>query len=66
MFANGDKYEGQFEYGMRSGNGVLKWSNGCYINGNWIKDQLNGDGIYFNQEGEKILGYFENNNFIQV
>ena len=46
-FANGDIYEGQFENGLRHGNGTLKFANGknnVYV-GEFKNDKFEGKGI---------------------
>lgn len=38
VYSNGDKYDGDFKDGEKSGKGVYKYSTGDIYEGEWLKD----------------------------
>jgi len=42
---NGDKYDGDWVNGKRSGKGRFTWANGGNYTGDWLSDQRTGQGI---------------------
>ena len=56
VYANQDKYEGQWLNGWRSGKGKYSFSDGGYFEGEWEHDQYHGQGILVNYF-VRILGY---------
>jgi hypothetical protein len=38
-YSNGDKYEGSWRNGMRSGDGVYYYYNGDKYTGSWLEDK---------------------------
>lgn len=38
VFANGNKYDGEFKEGRYDGKGVFTWANGDYYDGDWVLD----------------------------
>ena len=59
-FPTGDKYVGEFKYGIRHGQGTFTFANGDKYVGEWKNDQLHGQGTYTFANGEKIVGYYKN------
>ena len=53
MFANGDKYIGQWREGKQHGTGKLIYANGDIFEGKWNNDRIHGSGI------EKLAGGIE-------
>ena len=49
---NGDKYEGDFEDGKISGNGVFHPINGDKYHGEWKNNKRNGNGLSIKSTGE--------------
>ena len=37
-YLNGDIFDGNFEAGVKQGEGVLKYPNGDFVTGTWDKD----------------------------
>jgi len=60
-YPNGDKYEGNFVNGVRSGHGKLTKSNGDVYEGNFENDVISGQGKYtWKTNGSVYDGNFEN------
>jgi hypothetical protein len=60
-FANGDRYDGDFERNMRWGEiGTYLWTNGDMYTGQWVNDRKNGCGTFYWRNGDKYIGEFEN------
>ncbi len=58
--SNGNKYVGQFQDGLRSGNGKMEYTNGDIFEGEWATDKKHGAGTYTWADGTKYVGnYFE-------
>ena len=45
-FANGDRYEGEWSEGFRSGRGTMVWADGARYEGEWLDSKPNGEGVY--------------------
>jgi hypothetical protein len=43
-YANGDKYEGEFEQSKKHGQGKYDWFDGDYYDGEWKQDSAEGEG----------------------
>jgi len=43
-YANGDKYDGNWKDGKKSGQGVMNFVNGDKYDGQWKDDKMNGHG----------------------
>lgn len=56
---NGDRYEGEFRYGRRHGNGKYFLKKGDRYEGEFADDQMNGQGTYFWADGSKYSGEFK-------
>lgn len=44
IFANGDKYIGQYQNGKPHGIGIYTWANGNYYDGEFLNGLKNGKG----------------------
>ena len=63
-YSNGDVYEGNFEFGIKRGNGKFKRSiDNVIFEGNWNDDLPNGNGIIKKNESN-IKGFWRNGAFI--
>lgn len=58
-FANGDKYEGQWQAGKRHGQGVCLHANGDQYKGQWQADAQHGSGVCIFASGDKYSGVAE-------
>lgn len=63
LFANGNRYVGEFNDGKPHGNGILYCSNGNKYLGNWDQSWRQGKGKFIFQEGHEYTGFFKRNNF---
>ncbi|MBE7382890.1 MAG: pentapeptide repeat-containing protein [Leptolyngbya sp. SIO1E4] len=61
LFANGDRYDGEFRIGQRNGCGTFTFSNGRQYMGEFRNDQFHGVGIWQLESGERYVGQFEDN-----
>lgn len=57
-------YEGQLKSDSRDGKGMVKLSNGEIFIGNFSKDKVSGEGIYYTKEGNSIKGKWKNNRLV--
>ena len=55
-FANGDRHEGKYEYGRRSGFGCYIWTNGDMFRGVWVKGVITGRGTKTTTGGDTYTG----------
>ena len=60
-WADGRKYEGQFQDGIRFGQGVMTFADGSVYDGNWIDGNRSGMGTLTLAEGGKYTGLFQDN-----
>ena len=51
VYANGDYYEGEWEAGLRQGEGVLVYANGNVYEGQWEGDKKEGKGRFSHASG---------------
>ena len=61
--ASGNKYEGSFSSGVKSGNGLMNWANGASYSGKWSNDTMDRQGEYHyapGSSGSKLVGNFSN------
>lgn len=65
VFANGDRYEGNFVQNHLSGYGKMKYGDGSSYEGNWYKDMYEGEGTYISADGEVIKGRFHEGQLIE-
>lgn len=61
VFANGDRYDGEFFDGQRHGCGTFTFANGRRYMGQFVADQFQGIGIWELETGERYVGQFQNN-----
>jgi hypothetical protein len=55
VFANGEKYEGTWEFGLKSGNGRYTYRTREYYEGEWVAGRREGKGEYVTQR-ERVVG----------
>jgi hypothetical protein len=60
VFAQGDRYDGEFEGGRRSGRGVYTYANGDVYTGMWKKDVREGEGVLRYANGDVYNGQWCN------
>ena len=60
LFANGEKYVGDFKNGKYDGYGEITFVNGQKYVGEWKNDKQNGQGTYTWPDGQKYVGEFKN------
>ena len=58
-YPDGAVYEGQFENGVRSGQGMLVMPSGYSYSGEWAAGEINGEGIARYASGDVYRGSFE-------
>ena len=63
LYANGNKYMGEFSEGKPHGRGILFCANGNKYLGQWEKSWRQGEGKFIFQEGHEYTGEFYRNNF---
>ena len=64
-YDNGDKYEGQWKDGKAHGYGVLEEANGNRYEGGWKDDLLHGEGTIYLSGGMRLIGQFDQSNFVK-
>ena len=50
---------------MKNGYGVLKFKNGEKYEGRFIKDRIEGVGVFFSKENQLIKGHWKNNKLLK-
>ena len=61
VYADGVKYNGQFEFDKKQGFGVYSWTDGRKYEGYWHKGKQHGLGIYTGSDGSSVkYGIWEN------
>ena len=61
IYPSGNRYDGEYKDGDRSGCGVFDFSNGRRYIGQFKADQFNGKGTWILETGERYIGEFKNN-----
>ncbi|MGJ3247515.1 MAG: pentapeptide repeat-containing protein [Elainellaceae cyanobacterium] len=61
IFANGDRYDGEYQDGRRNGCGTFTFDNGRQYVGQFENDQFEGLGIWTLETGDRYVGEFQNN-----
>lgn len=56
-YANGAKYIGQKQNGLRHGRGKMLFEDGCIYEGEWECNQMSGQGIHYTPHIPGILFY---------
>lgn len=59
VYADGGKYFGTFQNGLRHGFGKYYFINDDTYEGMWCRNQRHGEGIYLYQNGEVYRGSYE-------
>ncbi len=66
QWRDGDRYEGRYENGKRSGKGTYYWKSGDRYEGEWENDKRNGEGTLYDSDGKiKMSGFWENDELIR-
>jgi hypothetical protein len=58
--ACGDRFQGQFKEGCRSGQGTLNYGDGGVYEGSWEADGRHGEGRLVTGMGDTFVGQFKN------
>lgn len=53
-----NKYEGDWNHGMKHGFGIFIWADGSKYEGNFKDDQFNAEGEYTRADGKHYKGNF--------
>ncbi|HSX13277.1 MAG TPA: hypothetical protein VLE96_02525 [Chlamydiales bacterium] len=61
VFADGSRYEGEWEGNERHGFGIQFWPNGAYYSGTWFNDLRHGEGLFVWADGTYYQGIWVNN-----
>lgn len=61
VFANGNRYDGEFQDGRRNGCGTYSFANGRRYIGQFKMDQFDGLGIWLLGDGDRYVGAFKDN-----
>ncbi|MGC1309039.1 MAG: pentapeptide repeat-containing protein [Phormidesmis sp.] len=61
IYASGNRYDGEYKNGQRSGCGIFTFSNGRRYIGQFKADQFHGKGTWILETGERYIGEFKNN-----
>jgi hypothetical protein len=59
-FGRGDKYDGEWQDNLPSGEGTFISSSGLAYKGGWLKGQPHGHGILVSPNGRRFAGEFRN------
>lgn len=59
-YANGDRYEGEWSYGSKSGKGIYFYANGERYEGNWEYDKKDGVGKHIDLYGCETIQEWSN------
>lgn len=59
-WADGRRYEGQYEMDKKHGFGVYQWADGRVYEGNWYNGKQHGQGKYVLQDGTMKVGEWVN------
>lgn len=60
IYSDGSIYDGNFNNGIKSGQGTMTYPNGKRYVGNWENDKPNGQGSYTLTDGTRYQGEFKN------
>ncbi len=63
LYANGNRYAGNFERGKPSGKGIMYFANGNKYLGDWVAEVRQGEGRLIFAEGHVYTGGFKQNKF---
>lgn len=56
IWKEGETYEGDYNFGKRTGNGKYTWTNGDTYEGGWLNGKFEGEGRYLAHSGEAYNG----------
>ena len=60
VWANGTRYEGQWQEGRMYGNGIYTWVNGDVYEGQWENSVMHGQGKFADTNGAVFIGEWKN------
>ncbi|NIQ03448.1 MAG: hypothetical protein GWM98_26310, partial [Nitrospinaceae bacterium] len=60
LFAEGNRYIGEFVNGKPHGQGILTFTNGDQYEGGFMADVMEGFGTYTAANGDRFVGEFKN------
>ncbi|MFY8011220.1 MAG: caspase family protein [Saprospiraceae bacterium] len=66
LYADGNKYEGDFQNGFANGTGKISYYNGDVYEGEIEKGSLHGKGMMISANGNKVQGIWERGIFIKT
>ena len=55
-----EEYVGEWNHGIREGDGTLTWTDGAIYEGEWKNDSRHGEGIQIEADGSTYEGHWEN------
>ncbi len=61
VYASGNRYDGEYQNGQRSGCGTFTFINGRSYVGQFKADQFSGQGIWILENGDRYVGEFKDN-----
>jgi hypothetical protein len=61
LYANGNRYDGEYQNGRRNGCGTFTFKNGRRYVGEFKEDLFSGRGSWFLENGDRYIGQFEYN-----
>lgn len=56
-------YEGEFVNDEKNGRGTINFVNGEKFSGTFVKDKIEGPGLFYKNDGDIIQGVWHNNEF---
>ena len=65
LYADGNRYEGDFQNGLPNGTGKISYYNGDVYEGEIEKGSLHGKGMMISANGNKVQGIWESGKFIK-
>ena len=65
-FSNGDRYEGEWRSGRRTGNGTYTYQDGSKYVGEWKNNINHGRGTFTSADGRKFVGEFKEIKFWNI
>ena len=66
FYANGHKYEGEWNDDKMHGKGTIIFANGGEYAGEHIECKLHGQGTFTTADGKVLKGLFENDDFVRI
>jgi hypothetical protein len=59
-------HAGQFSEDLKSGSGKLKFSNGELFEGSFVEDMVQGEGMFYCRDGQRIHAVWMENQLVQM